>query len=586
MVDRRYDKHHWLIHDYFFGKALDKVRPGGIVAFITSKGTMDKENSAVRRYLAHRADLIGAIRLPDNTFKQNAGTEVTSDILFLQKRDHITDLEQDWVQLDTDENGIRMNRYFVQHPEMVLGDMVMESTRFGMDSACKAREGADLSEQLAQVIQFLQAEIKPYELEEPDEEDRSIPADPTVRNFSYTIVDGQVYYRENSLMHPMEVSVTAENRIRGMIELRECVRRLIEYQTEGYPDEDIQAEQKKLNSLYDSFTAKYGLISSRGNKLAFSEDSSYCLLCSLEVLDEQGNLKRKADMFSKRTIRPHVAVTSVDTASEALAVSISEKACVDMGYMAELSGKSPEELESELAGVIFRNIEGPENPDELRGNFLSLQAFSLVTADEYLSGNVRRKLRMAKAFLETAPDSQKEAARRQIEALEAVQPADLGAGEIGVRIGANWVPIDIYQQFMEELLTPGYYARNRIKILRSEVTGQWAITDKNSDRGNVKVLTTYGTKRMTAYHILEQTLNQKDVRVFDYIEDENGNKKPSSTRRKPLLPRTGRNSSSRNFRSGYGGTLTAGNCCAVFTTKPSTASAPVNMMGGTSGLKA
>ena len=525
VVDRRYDKHHWLIHDYFFGKALDKVRPGGIVAFITSKGTMDKENSAVRRYLAHRADLIGAIRLPDNTFKQNAGTEVTSDILFLQKRDHITDLEQDWVQLDTDENGIRMNRYFVQHPEMVLGDMVMESTRFGMDSACKAREGADLSEQLAQVIQFLQAEIKPYELEEPDEEDRSIPADPTVRNFSYTIVDGQVYYRENSLMYPMEVSVTAENRIRGMIELRECVRRLIEYQTEGYPDEDIQAEQKKLNSLYDSFTAKYGLISSRGNKLAFSEDSSYCLLCSLEVLDEQGNLKRKADMFSKRTIRPHVAVTSVDTASEALAVSISEKACVDMGYMAELSGKSPEELESELAGVIFRNIEGPENPDELRGNFLSLQAFSLVTADEYLSGNVRRKLRMAKAFLETAPDSQKEAARRQIEALEAVQPADLGAGEIGVRIGANWVPIDIYQQFMEELLTPGYYARNRIKILRSEVTGQWAITDKNSDRGNVKVLTTYGTKRMTAYHILEQTLNQKDVRVFDYIEDENGNKK-------------------------------------------------------------
>ncbi len=525
VVDRRYDKHHWLIHDYFFGKALDKVRPGGIVAFITSKGTMDKENSAVRRYLAQRADLIGAIRLPDNTFKQNAGTEVTSDILFLQKRDHITDLEQDWMQLDTDENGIRMNRYFVQHPEMVLGDMVMESTRFGMDSACKAREGADLSEQLAQAIQFLQAEIKPYELEEPDEEDRSIPADPTVRNFSYTIVDGQVYYRENSLMHPMEVSVTAENRIRGMIELRECVRRLIEYQTEGYPDEDIHAEQKKLNALYDRFTAKYGLICSRGNKLAFAEDSSYCLLCSLEVLDEQGNLKRKADMFSKRTIRPHVPVTSVDTASEALAVSISEKACVDMDYMAELSGKSPEELESELAGVIFRNIEGPESPDELRGNSLSLQAFSLVTADEYLSGNVRRKLRMAKAFLETAPDNQKEVARRQVEALEAVQPADLGAGEIGVRIGANWVPIDVYQQFMEELLTPGYYARNRIKILRSEVTGQWAITEKNSDRGNVKVLTTYGTKRMTAYHILEQTLNQKDVRVFDYIEDENGNKK-------------------------------------------------------------
>ena len=527
VVDRRYDKHHWLIHDYFFGKALDKVRPGGVIAFITSKGTMDKENSAVRRYLAQRADLIGAIRLPDNTFKQNAGTEVTSDILFLQKRDHITDLEQDWVQLDTDENGIRMNRYFVQHPEMVLGDIVMESTRFGMDSACKAHEGADLSEQLAEAVQFLQAEIKPYELEELDEEeDRAIPADPTVKNFSYTIVDGQVYYRENSLMHSMEVSVTAENRIRGMIELRECVRRLIEYQTEGYPDEDIQTEQKKLNSLYDSFTAKYGLISSRGNKLAFSEDSSYCLLCSLEVLDEQGNLKRKADMFSKRTIRPHVAVTSVDTASEALAVSISEKACVDMDYMAELSGKSPEELESELAGVIFRNIEGPENPDELRGNSLSLQAFSLVTADEYLSGNVRRKLRMAKAFLETAPDSQKETARKQVEALEAVQPADLGAGEIGVRIGANWVPIDVYQQFMVELLTPYGQARSRIKILRSEATGQWSITEKNFDRANVKANTTYGTKRMSAYHILEQTLNQRDVRVFDYIEDENGNKKP------------------------------------------------------------
>ena len=526
VVDRRYDKHHWLIHDYFFGKALDKVRPGGIVAFITSKGTMDKENSAVRRYLAHRADLIGAIRLPDNTFKQNAGTEVTSDILFLQKRDHITDLEQDWVQLDTDENGIRMNRYFVQHPEMVLGDMVMESTRFGMDSACKAREGADLSEQLAQVIQFLQAEIKPYELEEPDEEDRSIPADPTVRNFSYTIVDGQVYYRENSLMHPMEVSVTAENRIRGMIELRECVRRLIEYQTEGYPDEDIQAEQKKLNSLYDSFTAKYGLISSRGNKLAFSEDSSYCLLCSLEVLDEQGSLKRKADMFTRRTIRPHVAVTSVDTASEALAVSISEKARVDMDYMAQLSGKSPEELEKELAGVIYRDIRCAEKPEDILPSLADLGRYPFVTADEYLSGKVRQKLRMAKAFLEAAPAGQKETARRNVEALEAVQPQDLGAGEIGVRIGANWVPVEVYQQFMVELLTPYGQARSRIRILRAEATGQWSITEKNFDRANVKANTTYGTKRMSAYHILEQTLNQRDVRVFDYIEDENGNKKP------------------------------------------------------------
>ena len=527
VLDKRYDKHHWLIHDYFFGKTLDKVRPGGIVAFITSKGTLDKENSAVRKYLAQRADLIGAIRLPDNTFKRNAGTEVTSDIIFLQKRDHITDLEQDWVHLGTDENGIRMNRYFVQHPEMILGDMVMESTRFGPDSACKAREGEDLSDQLANAIQFLQAEIKPYELEELDEEeDRSIPADPTVKNFSYTVVDGQVYYRENSLMHPVEVSVTAENRIRGMIELRECVRRLIEYQTEGYPDENIAAEQQKLNALYDSFTAKYGLISSRGNKLAFSEDSSYCLLCSLEVLDEQGNLKRKADMFSKRTIRPHVAVTSVDTASEALAVSISEKARVDMDYMAELSGKSPEELEKELAGVVYRDIRCAENPEDILPSLADLSRYPLVTADEYLSGKVRQKLRMAKAFLEVAPDNQKETARWNVEALEAVQPQDLGAGEIGVRIGANWVPIKVYQQFMVELLTPNYYVRDRIKILRSEATGQWSIREKNADRSNVKANTTYGTKRMSAYHILEQTLNQRDVRVFDYIEDENGKKKP------------------------------------------------------------
>ena len=527
VLDKRYDKHHWLIHDYFFGKTLDKVRPGGIVAFITSKGTLDKENSAVRKYLAQRADLIGAIRLPDNTFKQNAGTEVTSDIIFLQKRDNITDLDQDWVHLDTDENGIRMNRYFVQHPEMILGDMVMESTRFGPDSACKAREGEDLSEQLANAIQFLQAEIKPYELEELDEEeDRSIPADPSVKNFSYTVVDGQVYYRENSLMHPVEVSVTAENRIRGMIELRECVRRLIEYQTEGYPDEDIESEQQKLNALYDSFTAKYGLISSRGNKLAFSEDSSYCLLCSLEVLDEQGNLKRKADMFTRRTIRPHVAVTSVDTASEALAVSISEKARVDMDYMAELSGKSPEELERELTGVIYRDIRCAENPEDILPSLADLSRYPLVTADEYLSGKVRHKLRMAKAFLEVAPDHQKETARRNVEALEAVQPQDLGAGEIGVRIGANWVPIEVYQQFMVELLTPNYYVRDRIKILRSEATGQWSIREKNADRSNVKANTTYGTKRMSAYHILEQTLNQRDVRVFDYIEDENGKKKP------------------------------------------------------------
>ena len=545
--DKRYDKNNFLIHDYFFAKAIDKVRPGGVLALITSNGisggTFDKRDNKVRKYIAQRCDLIGAIRLPNNTFSQNAGTDITTDVLFFQKldRQRSTDVETpDWVDVDiihendhvnaageTRHRTVSLNQYYRQHPEMVLGDLEIISGPFGPQLVCKPTPGAELSEQLAEAIPFLQAEIKPYELEEMDEEeDRSIPADPNVKNFSYTVADGQVYYRENSRMHPVEVSITAENRIRGMIELRECVRRLIDYQTEGYPDADVKAEQAKLNALYDGFTAKYGLINSRGNKLAFSEDSSYCLLCSLEVLDEEGSLKRKADMFTKRTIRPHVAVTSVDTASEALAVSIAEKARVDMEYMAQLSGKSPEELEAELSGVIFRNIEGSETPDGLRGASLSLQAFSLVTADEYLSGNVRRKLRMAKAFLEAAPDSQKVAARKQVEALEAVQPQDLGAGEIGVRIGANWVPIDVYQQFMWELLTPYGQARSRIKILRSEATGQWTITEKNFDRANVKATATYGTKRMSAYHILEQTLNQKDVRVFDYIEDEHGNKKP------------------------------------------------------------
>ena len=525
--DKKYDKNHWLIHDYFFGKTLDKVRPGGVIAFITSKGTMDKENSAVRKYLAQRADLIGAIRLPNNAFKANAGTEVTSDIIFLQKRDRMTDIEPDWVHLDTDENGIRMNRYFVQHTEMVLGDMVMESTRFGMDSTCRAYEDADLSELLTEAVQNVHAQITDYEVEELDEEeDRSIPADPSVRNFSFCLVDGKVYYRENSRMHPIEVSVTAENRIRGMIAIRECVRRLIEYQTEGYPDEDIQKEQAELNRLYDDYTKKYGLLSSRGNSLAFGEDSSYCLLCSLEVLDEEGNLKRKADMFTKRTIRPHEAVTSVDTASEALAVSISEKARVDMEYMAELSGKSEEELAADLSGVIFRDIQCAEEAAAIPKAFVQVEQFPFVAADEYLSGNVRRKLRMAKALYEVLPAEKKPLIAKNIEALEAVQPVDLTAAEIGVRIGANWIPIDVYQKFMVETFGTSYYAGNRIKILRSGATGQWAITEKNADRGNIKTLTTYGTKRMNAYQILEQTLNQRDVRVFDYVEDENGNKKP------------------------------------------------------------
>ena len=525
--DKKYDKNHWLIHDYFFGKTLDKVRPGGVIAFITSKGTLDKENSAVRKYLAQRADLIGAIRLPNNAFKANARTEVTSDIIFLQKRDRMTDIEPDWVHLDTDENGIRMNRYFVQHPEMVRGDMVMESTRFGMDSTCRSYEDADLSELLSEAVQNLHAQITDYEVEELDEEeDRSIPADPSVRNFSFCLVDGKVYYRENSRMHPIEVSVTAENRIRSMIAIRECVRRLIEYQTEGYPDEDIQKEQAELNRLYDDYTKKYGLLSSRGNSLAFGEDSSYCLLCSLEVLDEEGNLKRKADMFTKRTIRPHEAVTSVDTASEALAVSISEKARVDMEYMAELSGKSEEELAADLSGVIFRDIQCAEEAAVIPKAFVQVEQFPFVAADEYLSGNVRRKLRMAKTLYEVLPAEKKPLIVKNIEALEAVQPVDLTAAEIGVRIGANWIPIDVYQKFMVETFGTSYYAGSRIKILRSGATGQWAITEKNADRGNIKTLTTYGTKRMNAYQILEQTLNQRDVRVFDYVEDENGNKKP------------------------------------------------------------
>ncbi len=496
------------------------------MAFITSKGTMDKENSAVRKYLAQRADLIGAIRLPNNAFKRNAGTEVTSDIIFLQKRDRMTDIEPDWVHLDTDENGIRMNRYFVQHPEMVLGEMVMESTRFGMDSTCRAYEGVELSDPLSEAVQNLHAQITEYEVEELEEDDQSIPADPAVRNFSFCLVEGKVFYRENSRMHPIEVSVTAENRIRGMIALRDCVRRLIEAQTENYPDEDILKEQTELNRLYDAYTAKYGLLSSRGNSLAFSEDSSYCLLCSLEVLDEEGNLKRKADMFTKRTIRPHEAVTSVDTASEALAVSISEKARVDMEYMSELSGKSQEELAADLSGVIFRDIQCAEDAAAIPRAFVELERFPYVAADEYLSGNVRRKLRMAKALYEVLPAEKKPLIAKNIEALEAVQPVDLTAAEIGVRIGANWIPVEIYQKFMVETFGTSVYARNRIRILRSGATGQWGITEKNADRGNIKASTTYGSKRMNAYAILEQTLNQRDVRVFDYVEDENGNKKP------------------------------------------------------------
>ena len=522
VLDKRYDKHHWLIHDYFFGKALDKVRPGGIVAFITSKGTMDKENSAVRKHLAQRADLIGAIRLPNDAFKRNASTEVTSDILFLQKRDRMTDIEPDWVHLDTDPNGIRMNSYFVQHPEMILGEMVMESSRFSIESTCKPYPDRDLGRQLQEAVTTLQGHITEYRQEEL-EEDNSIPADPTVRNFSYAIVDGKIYFRENSRMNPVEVSVTAENRIRGMIHLRDCVRTLIDYQTEGYPDEDIQREQRKLNDLYDDYTKKYGLLCSRGNSLAFSDDSSYFLLCSLEVLDEEGNFKRKADMFTKRTIRPHVAVTTVDTASEALAVSISEKARVDMPFMAELSNKTEEELERELTGVIFRDIRCAESKEDIALAHTDLSQYPFVTADEYLSGHVRRKLRMVKALQEILPEESKALIQQNISALEAVQPVDLTAGEIGVRIGANWVPKEIYEQFMYEVFGTSAYARSKIKVLHSHHTGEWNVTFKSMDGSNIKAVTTYGTERINAYHIFEQTLNQKDVRIFDTKIDANGN---------------------------------------------------------------
>ncbi len=523
VLDKRYDKNHWLIHDYFFGKTLDKVRPGGIVAFITSKGTMDKENSAVRKYLAQRADLIGAIRLPNNAFKRNAGTEVTSDILFLQKRDRMTDIEPDWVHLDTDANGIRKNSYFVQNPDMILGEMVMESTRFGMDSVCKPYPDRDLEKQLSEAVSTLNAQITEYQQEELEEEDHSIPADPSVRNFSYTIVDGKVYFRENSRMNPVEVSVTAENRIRGMIALRDCVRRLIDFQTEGYPDEDIQREQAQLNTLYDEYTKKYGLLSSRGNSLAFGEDSSYFLLCSLEVLDEEGNFKRKADMFTKRTIRPHVAVTSVDTASEALAVSIAEKARVDMPFMAELSGKTEQELETELAGVIFRDVNCADRKEEIPVAFVDLERYAFVTADEYLSGNVRRKLRMVKALCEVLPEEKAALLQQNVTALEAVQPVDLTAGEIGVRIGVNWVPKEVYEQFLYEVIGTSAYARDKIHVLYSPHSGEWNVTNKSFDGSNIKAVTTYGTKRINAYHIFEQTLNQKDVRIYDTKLDANGN---------------------------------------------------------------
>ena len=513
VLDKRYDKHKFLIHDYFFAKSLDKLRPGGVMALVTSKGTMDKENSAVRKYIAQRAELLGAIRLPNNTFKGNAGTEVVSDILILQKRDRLIDIEPDWVHLDTDENGIKMNSYFVQHPEMILGEMKMVSGRFGMEATCVPYENADLAAQLDEAVANIHGEITEYETEEElEEEDNSIPADPTVRNFSYTVVDNKIYYRENSRMTPVEVSATAENRIKGMIAIRNSVRTLIELQTEDYPDSEIKAEQERLNRLYDTFSGKYGLINSRANTSAFSQDSSFSLLSALEIIGEDGELERKADMFSKRTIKPHTPVTSVDTASEALAVSLGEKATIDMDYMMELSGKSENEIFEDLKGVIFLN--------SLYEYGNSYEPKYLM-ADEYLSGNVREKLRIAKKSAELYPEDYKV----NVEALQKVQPKDLTASEISVRLGATWLPPDDVQEFIFHLLETPRYAQWNIKVHFSPFTSEWNIEGKSYDKGNVRAYNTYGTSRINAYKIIEETLNLKDVRIFDYIEDDEGKKK-------------------------------------------------------------
>jgi N12 class adenine-specific DNA methylase/adenine-specific DNA methylase len=511
--DRRYNKHNFLIHDYFFAKSLDKLRPGGVMALITSKGTMDKESPAVRKYIAQRADLLGAIRLPNNTFKGNAGTEVVSDILILQKRDRLIDLEPEWVHLNTDENGVKMNTYFVDHPEMVLGEWKTVSGRFGEEDTVVPYENADLAELLEEAISNIHAEITDYEVdEELTEEDNSIPADPEVRNFSYTVVDDKIYYRENSRMAPVDVSATAENRIKGMIAIRDCVRNLIEMQTADYPDYEVEKEQQKLNELYDTFSKKYGLINSRANVSAFSQDSSFALLSALEVLDENSELERKADMFTKRTIKPHTPVTSVDTASEALAVSMGEKAQVDMEYMCSLTGKTEEEVYQELKGVIFLNpVYGYGGSDEQK----------YLMADEYLSGNVRKKLAWAKKSAEVYPEDYK----INVEALEKVQPKDLTASEIFVQLGTTWLPEEIAQQFMYEFLDTPVYARWNIKVHYSKLTGEWNVEGKSYDRGNLKAYNTYGTKRVNAYKIIEDTLNMKDVRVFDYMEDDEGKKR-------------------------------------------------------------
>lgn len=503
VLDKKYDKHKFLIHDYFFAKTLDKVRPGGVIAFITSKGTLDKENPSVRKYIAQRADLLGAIRLPNNTFKANAGTEVTSDIIFLQKRDSITDIEPDWVYLGENDDGIRMNQYFIDNPEMILGNMEMISTRFGYDSACIS-DSEKLEDKLERAISNIHAEVKEYELDDIGEEDNSIEADLTVRNFSYTLIDDKIYFRENSRMYPQELAMTTENRVKGLIEIRDCVRTLLEYQTEDYPDEDIKREQVKLNQLYDRFTKKYGLINSRGNNSAFSNDSSYYLLCSLEILDENGNLARKADMFTKRTIKPKTEVTSVDNANDALIVSLSEKARVDITFMQKLCNMDMDKMLKDLEGEIF-NVPEYGEPNQW------------VTADEYLSGNVREKLKIAEHFAEID-----ERFNVNVKYLKEVQPKDLSASEISVRLGSTWIPPEDIKVFIEYLLNPSNYACQNINVHYNEATSEWWIEGKNYDKYNIKATNTYGTGRASAYKIIEDSLNLKDTRIYDYYEDENG----------------------------------------------------------------
>ena len=515
VMDKKYDRYNFLIHDYFFARTLDKVRPGGIIAFITSKGTLDKENPNVRKYIAQRADLLGAIRLPDNTFKAAAGTEVTSDIIFLQKRDRLIDRQPDWVHLGTDENGVRMNSYFVQNPDMILGDMKMVSGPFGSENACIAYKGSDLGDLLAAAIENIHAEYVRQEIEDVLDADveEGIPADPNVRNFSYTVVDGKLYYRENSVMNPVDMSVTAANRIKGMTGIRDCVRELIEVQTEDYPDVEVKAKQDKLNQLYDSFAAKYGRLNDRANKTAFLSDSSFCLLSALEVLDDEGHFTRKADMFTKRTIKQRVVITHVDTATEAFAVSMAEKARVDMPYMTELTGKSEEEIAADLRGVVFLN---PEHTDETDGKP------KYLPADEYLSGNVREKLALAEKSAALYPDEY----ASNVEALKAVQPVDLTASEISVRLGATWLPTDVIQNFMFTLLDTPRYQRWSIKVHYSAYTGEWNIEGKSRDSYNIKAYNTYGTDRINAYKIIEDTLNLRDVRIFDYVVGPDGKRTP------------------------------------------------------------